>query len=109
MKLGISILAVTLLLGGCAGVYDPSELAAAQQEKALGYDQCNAALAQRRFLTSAGYFECVLAAEEQYARAIKLQRMDIFNIYAARVRLIAVDADAGRISAAEEQSGGSGS
>ena len=69
---------------------------AAAQTKHLRVAQCNSAIVGRG--TNAALIECNLVAEKEYAIAIKLQNMGFYETYAARLRTIAMDADAGRIS-----------
>jgi len=98
------VLCGALALCGCVSAYDASAEPAAQQAKALGYDQCNAALARKELKTNVAMLECVLASEKKYAVDIKLQNMGFYDAYAARVRLIAIDRDAGRLSNAQMES-----
>lgn len=94
--LAVSVLAAALT--GCA-VYDVDALPAALQAKVQDYKQCDAQFAGRG--TNVAIYECYLAAEKQYATNIRLQRTDLYEIYAARVRLIARDTDAGRMTTDE--------
>jgi len=68
----------------------------------LGYEQCNAApVGPKKWTPNAVLYDCYLAAEKRYAVAIKLKDMGLYETYAARIRIIAKDADAKKITVAE--------
>jgi hypothetical protein len=57
----------------------------------------------RSFITMKAQVECLLKASRAYAVAQQLRDMSVFRTYAAQMRSVAADADAGRIAGAPLQ------
>ena len=95
------ILTVTfsvLMLAGCADTYNKSVMpkaAASLQQETAG---CKARWTAKEFRTYSEWQACQLRAEHAFATTISLTRMDAFDVYAAEMRALAADRDAGRVT-----------
>src|SRR5580765_82296 len=87
-----------LLLAGCAGVYDQSAVPSAAAAMQLAADRCEARRAANELKNNSELVACRMAAERAYVTAIKLKNMDVFEVYATRLQMLAADRDAGRIT-----------
>lgn len=99
----VFVLCGALVLCGCASAFDASAVAAAKQVNQVGYDKCNSARGHE-IKTYVTLTNCYLASDLVFANSIKLRNMSLYNTYAARIRLLAVDVDAGRVSVADGNS-----
>lgn len=84
-----------ILVGGCAGVVDQSAIPGAQAQNDLALTQCAATGRVGGFKSAGDAMECQIAADRAFVTAIRLKRMDIFDAYVARVRLMGQQADSG--------------
>ena len=89
--LGFSVLA------GCAGVYSEGAVPGAMAAYQLNVDRCE----QRGDIGLGQAFQCILAADRQFAADIKLKRADLFNAYVGRMTVLYEDATAKRVNAEE--------
>src|SRR6478609_4611305 len=98
MKRILTITIFALMLAGCASEpgYEktavPDATAAMRQATAL----CEKEQTAAKF-TAATFMACRVAAERNFAMAIHLPKMDVFETYAAKMLALAADYDAGRI------------
>lgn len=95
---GILVLGAIAFLGGCA-TYSAGDVPQAGQAYRLAIDRCNANMGQMRGVRDG--MECILAADRQFAIAVKLRKMDLYENFAARERLLAAEIDNGHIPVAE--------
>ena len=95
--------AVCVPLAACAGVYDASAVPSAQAAMQYAKDQCVARLNSGEYKTTLESVNCALEADRAFAVAVKLKKMDLYNAYAGRMRMVAMDRDAGRITREEAQ------
>jgi hypothetical protein len=101
------ILTVTLfalMLAGCAGTYNRSDVptaAANLQKETAG---CKARWTAKEFTTYSQWQACQLTAERGFARTIALTKMDTFEVYAADLQTLAADRDAKRVTDSEVRS-----
>lgn len=98
MKIHILLVCAIVYLGGCAHIYDQEAFAGANAQQQLALAQCQAHVVDKTFTSVGQYVDCELAAERAMAVAVKLQRMDVFEAYAARMRLTAQQADSRQIT-----------
>lgn len=77
---------------------DEGAIPSAEAKYKLSMAQCGAAITDKRIATVGQYVECQLAAERTMATDIKLQKMDLYEAYAGRMRLIGQQADARQIT-----------
>jgi len=87
-----------LILTACAAGYDKTALPGASVAVHQAYEDCSARWAAKTIKTYAEMASCSLAAERGFFTAIKLQKMDRFEAYAASYQTLAADRDAHRIS-----------
>jgi hypothetical protein len=102
MRLVLTITLSALMLAGCADTYNkadtynisavPNATAAMRQATAV----CEKEQTVSQFDASK-FMACRLAAERNFAMAIDLLKMDVFDTYAAKMMALAADYDAGRI------------
>ena len=87
-----------LMLAGCADTYNksvmPKAAAGLQQETV----SCKARWTAKTLRTYSEWQDCQLTAERGFATTISLTKMDAFEVYAADMRTLAADRDAGRIT-----------
>lgn len=88
---------IAMVLAGCAHVYDQAALPSAKAANDLATDLCDSRARNGEFHSFAELTECYLAADRAAAVQIKLAKMDIFEAYATRARILALDTDAGRL------------
>ena len=95
------ILTITLsaaMLAGCADGYDKAAMPDASMTVRQASLNCVTKWAVKEIKTYSELAACNLAAERRYFTAIKLQKMDRFEAYAANYQVLAADRDAHRIS-----------
>ena len=93
-----------LMLAGCAGTYNRSDVpkaAASLQQETAG---CKARWTAKEFTTYSEWQACQLTAERGFARTIALTKMDAFEVYAADLQRLAADRDAKRVTDREVRS-----
>lgn len=98
------IIAITAIVSGLAGcdVYDRDAVPAAATAESVAWTQCKTLNNQGTITTHKALIECYLSADKAFGHAIHLAFMDeLFGRFAARMRRIGADADAGLISDAE--------
>jgi len=91
------ILAVLLgfsVLAGCAGVYKESAVPGAMAAYNVNLDGCKQRIAETGLDV---FLKCVLDTDRQFAADISLNRMDLFDAYAARMGIFSQDVMAGRV------------
>jgi hypothetical protein len=94
----LTITLSVLMLAGCADTYNKSVMpkaAANLQRETVG---CKARWTAKEFRTYSEWQACQLTAERGFATTINLTRMDAFEVYAAELRTLAADRDAGRVT-----------
>ena len=94
---------MVLLLGACAHPYDREALPAA----ALTYHQEIFVCESQPISNATNYSQdtaCQVAAERNFAKAIHLVKMDVFEAYAARMMALAADRDLGLLNPEQAQS-----
>ena len=93
----LAIALSALMLAGCQDGYDnsamPNVTAAVRQAR----EDCRARLAAKAIKTYSEMAACGLAAERTFYTAIKLERMDRFEAYAASYQTLAAARDANSI------------
>lgn len=99
----VPVLCVAALMAGCAGVYDPSLIAGAKATSDLEYDRCGARQTAGEIRTVSALLECFLTADRAFAATVKLRRMDLYEAYAARMRLLGSEIDRQAVTVAEAQ------
>ena len=67
----------------------------------MATDQCTAQRKAEALKNNVEFTDCYLTAQHSYAVAIKLKKMDLFDAYAARLRMLAAQRDAGSITLEE--------
>ena len=98
MKVILTIAISALMLAGCADTYNKSVMpkaAAGLQQETIG---CKARWTAKTFRTYSEWQACQLRAERGFATTISLTKMDAFEVYAADMRTLAADRDAGRVT-----------
>jgi len=98
MKAILTIALSALMLAGCADTYNKSVMpkaAANLQQETVG---CKARWTAKEFSSYSEWQACQLTAERAFATTISLTRMDAFEVYAADMRALAADRDAGRVT-----------
>ena len=98
MKTKILLVCGAVLLGGCAGVYDESAVPSASAAMQLAADRCEADRVANILKNNVELVDCRMAAERGFVVSVKLKKMDVFEVYASRMHMMAVDRDAGRIT-----------
>jgi len=104
MKRILTIAISALMLAGCAGTYNRSDVpkaAASLQQETAG---CKARWTAKEFTTYSEWQACQLTAERGFARTIALTKMDAFEVYAADLQTLAADRDAKRVTDREVMS-----
>ncbi len=99
-----TLVPATLMLAGCAGTYNRSDLptaAASLQQETAG---CKARWTAKEFTTYSAWQACQLTAERGFARTIALTKMDTFEVYAADLQTLAAERDAKRVTDREVMS-----
>lgn len=93
------------MLTGCASdsTYDKTAMPDASMMVRQASLNCLAKWDAEEFKTYAELAACNLTAERKFFTAIKLEKMDRFELYAARYQTLAADRDAHRIS--DQQAG----
>ncbi len=96
----LTVLPVLLALAGCnhPGVIDHSAVPSARQAFLLAYEQCDA---DKSLDTYVKQGECLLLADLNFAKAVKLQKPELYATYVQRVRLATAEMDAKRAPEAE--------
>ena len=97
-------LGLLLLLGACAPVYDRTVLPAASLTLHKDIFACEAKQEARPVKTFSEYTACQVAAERNFAAAVQMQRMDVFETYASRMLALAADRDRGLMTPKQVQS-----
>lgn len=92
----LAVGASAVFLAGCAHAYDEGAFQGAVAQLELGVTQCKTRSNAHEFATVSAYAECHIAAREKFFHDIKFSQPQIVDAYAARVRLIASETDAGR-------------
>ena len=87
-----------LILTGCADGYDKAAMPDASVTAREASLSCVVKWAVKEIETYSELAACSLAAERKFFTAIRLQKMDRFEAYAANYRTLAADRDAHRIS-----------
>jgi hypothetical protein len=95
----LAVICLLLSLAGCARDYDQSALPAASFEMRIAMDRCTAAVNARKNYSE--FAACQVAAERTFAEAIRLQKMDVFEAYAARMLALGAERDAKHLTAEE--------
>ena len=95
--LTVTIFALTL--AGCASEpgYDKSAVPDATPAARQAAEMCEKEQAPAKFSASK-FMACRVAAERNFAMAIHMRKMDVFDTYAARMLTLAADYDAGHIN-----------
>ena len=90
----------TLILAGCADGkgYDPIAVQSATVMMQTASQRCEARRATNDLKTYSELEACELAAERAFAKAINLQRMDAFEVYAADMQALAAERDANAVT-----------
>jgi hypothetical protein len=88
----------TLLLAGCAAGYDQSAVPGASATLIRTMNRCESALPAKGPQSYSEFTACQLAAERNFAVAVKLKRMDAFDIYAREMQQLGADRDAEHLS-----------
>jgi hypothetical protein len=91
-----------LSVGGCAtktDVFDADAVPMARADLRFDIEFCNARTQNLSSKTEA--VECWLRAQQRFVSEIKLRRPELFDNYAARVRMLAVQVDGKTITADE--------
>jgi len=85
------------LLIACASVtsFDKSVVASAEAKRSRAISECRQSAIDGEFRTLAAYFDCDLGADREFAAAIRLTPMRVFESYEHRVRALAISADTG--------------
>lgn len=94
--LGITVCALSL--AACASTYNKAAMPLAASRLQLDTGICEARWTAKEFKTYSAWQACQLTAERSFAVAIALTRMDAFEEYAAGMRMLAADRDAGRVT-----------
>ena len=87
-----------LMLAGCADGYDKTAMPDASVTARQASLNCVVKWGVKEIKTYSELAACSLAAERKFFTAIKLQKMDRFEAYAANYQVLAADRDAHRIS-----------
>ena len=87
-----------LMLAGCADGYDKTAMPDASATARQASSSCVAKWREKEIKTYSELAACNMAAERKFFTAIKLQKMDRFEAYAAGYQTLAADRDAHRIS-----------
>lgn len=98
MRLLLAITVTALMLAGCQDGYDKSAMSNATVAVHQARQDCRARLAAKDIKTYSEMAACGLAAERAFYTAIKLERMDRFEAYAASYQTLAADRDAKRMT-----------
>jgi hypothetical protein len=77
------------VLSGCQSVIDVEAIPTARANLNLSLDACVKHLIDREFNSATAYMGCNMAAHKQFADAVKLQKMELFELYAKRSFLLA--------------------
>lgn len=99
----VSAVLLPFLLTGCAAndSYDKTVLPDASASMRQASVNCVTKWAVKEFTTYSELAACNLAAERKFFTAVKMQKMDKFEAYAAGYQALAADRDAHRISDSE--------
>ena len=98
MKHLLIVTVPAFLLAGCAKDYDQAAVPGANVAMQISSERCEARRAANDFKTFSELEQCQLAAERDFALAIHLKKMDVFESYAAQMRTLASDRDANRVT-----------
>lgn len=100
MKGKILAAGAVFVLTGCAAVYNESAIPRAQENLSLAREQCTARRlgGDLKGAPNIVNVECFLAADLAFAKEIQLKDMALYETYAARVRLLAKERDAGLVT-----------
>lgn len=104
--IAFSVLLPPLILAGCAAddsTYDRTAMRNASETAHQASVSCVTKWAVKEIQTYSQLAACNLTAERKYYTAIKLQKMDKFEAYAAGYQMLAEARDAHRIS--DQQAG----
>jgi hypothetical protein len=94
----LTITLSALMLAGCQDGYDQSALPNAIAAEHQAREGCRTRLAVKDIKTYSEMAACGLAAERAFYTAIKLERMDRFEAYAASYQTLSANRDAKRVS-----------
>jgi hypothetical protein len=98
----VSVLAYAWAMSASsASVFDEDAIPSAGAQQQLEIDSCVAASRANPAMTMHEAVLCVVSARQHFAAAIHLKKMDLFNVYAARMALMAGQYDAKLISTDE--------
>ena len=85
-----------IILAGCQQVVDVSALPSASAAEDLAVDRCYAEIG-KTIKGAVPLVECELAAQDITVKAVRLTKMDIYEAYKGRMRLLAQQFDAGAV------------
>lgn len=94
----VLIIALPLMLAACARDYDQAAVPGATVAMQISSESCEARHAAKALKTWSELESCKLAAERAFAAAIKLKKMDTFEVYASKMQALAADQDANRVT-----------
>ena len=97
-------LALALLLAACAQAYDRQALPAAALTLQKDVFACESKQEVRPVKNFSQFTACQVAAERNFAAAVQMQRMDVFETYASRMLALAADRDRGLMTPKQVQS-----
>lgn len=97
----LTAIAISAGIGGCSSTIDADAYPQASQELAYATDICMTNFRTKKLNTANEVMDCLLGAQRHMMDEIALKDMSLFDVYAARVRLIANNVDSRQVTVEE--------